>query len=120
MRRAAMAFAAITLAAFPAVARPLPATPEQKEAAFRAYTECRLARIDALDDGVSDALTIGIVVASACQNERENIAAVLTQDQKRDRVRVGVLERMNARAGSEAAALVLIRRKQKVSEGKTE
>ncbi|MCM3420552.1 hypothetical protein [Sphingopyxis alaskensis] len=99
-------------------ARESPASYAEKEAAMRAYMDCRIIRAQSLDDGISDAITIGRVVAAACQREMEQAAAVLTQGENA-RVRSMLTDRMSGRAAEDAATIVLLERKRKVEQEAT-
>lgn len=94
-----------------ASAREPEATQEEKEAAYTAYAICLRNRTAALDDGVSDAETVGRAVALGCRPEQAKIATVLSQGAKRDRVRQRTLELMQEHEGQEAAEWVLMHRR---------
>lgn len=95
------------LCASPAFARDVPATAQQRQVAIEAYVACQFSYAKTLDDGISDALTIGHAVAASCRHEMENMAAVLTKGAKRDRVRLLLTERFANRAAQEASLIVL-------------
>ncbi len=98
-----------------APAREAPATNEEKKAAALAYVQCQADQAETLDDGISDAATIGTVIANKCRTLMEEYARVMTKDQKRDRVRVMLIERMAGRAVASATEHVLYQRQQKKS-----
>lgn len=104
-----------------AIAREAPATPEERKAAAQIYTDCHVANALKLDDGVSDAGTIGEAVALTCRPEMEEFARVMTKEQKRDRVRLMLIERMGSRAANEATlALLMVRQKMKSANANAE
>lgn len=96
-------------------AREALASPAEKEAAMRAYMDCRIMRARSLDDGISDAMTIGRVVAAACRREMEQATSVLTQGENA-RVRSMLTDRMSGRATEDAATIVLLERKRKIEQ----
>lgn len=113
---AGIAFAVSAFCFGGALAREAPATNAETESAKRAYIECRIAKARSLDDGISDAMTIGRVVAAACRWEMEQVATVLTQGEN-GRVRSMLIDRMSGRAAEDAAAIVLLERKRKIEQG---
>lgn len=100
-----------------AFSREAPATQEEKDTVSGNYIACQVDNAIKLDDGVSDASTIGEVIAAKCRPEMEELARVLTKDQKRDRVRLMVIERMGSRAAQEATEAVLVVRREKKKAG---
>ncbi len=101
-------------------ARELPATDAEKDEAGHAYIACQADKAGMLDDGYSDALTIGRAVASACRSEMENLAEVLTKGSKRDRVRLLLIDRLASHAALDASVVVLLERKRRADTGSSE
>lgn len=106
-----VALASITTA----TAREAPATEVEKEAATRAYVECKIDKAKRLDDGISDAISIGAAIASACRPEMETVAGVLAKGEKRDRVRLMLIDRLANHAVEDAAAVVLLERRKRAN-----
>ncbi len=101
-------------------ARELPATDAEEDEAGRAYIACQADKAGMLDDGYSDALTIGRAIASACRSEMENLARVLAQGSKRDRVRLLLIDRLASHAAQDASVVVLLERKRRADAGSSE
>jgi hypothetical protein len=96
-----------------AAPRATPATKEEIAAAARLYEECQVDKALSLDDGISDARTVGEVIANSCRPQMESFASLMTKDQKRDRVRLMLIERMASRAVQSATETVLFVRQRK-------
>lgn len=110
----AMALSCAALSfSFSAIAREAPATAAEKDEAFRAYVACEQEKSRMLDDGYSDAMTVGGTVAFACRPEMENVAAVLAKGEKRDRVRLLLIDRLASHAAQDAATVVLLERRKR-------
>ncbi|OZA21187.1 MAG: hypothetical protein B7X90_02835 [Novosphingobium sp. 17-62-19] len=113
--------AALTVAALHlhanAGAREQPATDAEREQAGDTYIGCQIEKARRLDDGLSDAMTIGRAIAASCRTEMENLARVLAKGEKRDRVRLLVIDRLASHAAQDASVVVLLERKRRTDPG---
>lgn len=97
--------------------REQPATETEKDKAGRAYLACQADKAGRLDDGYSDAMTIGRAIAVSCRPEMETLAAVLTKGAKRDRMRLMLIDRLASHAAQDASVMVLLERKRRAEAG---
>lgn len=97
--------------------REQPATDAEKDEAGRTYLSCQADKAGRLDDGYSDAMTIGRAIAVSCRTEMEALAAVLAKGAKRDRVRLMLIDRLASHAAQDASVVVLLERKRRVEAG---
>jgi S1-C subfamily serine protease len=118
MKRIAAATLVLALCSSTAAAkRPEPATEAQTNAAGQAYIACVREAIREVDDGISDAATIGRSIAPLCLKELETYSELYSRDLSPGARRIFLsYEYMAKRAIERATAIVLIER-QKRSEG---
>lgn len=86
-----------------------PASQVTKETATRNWLTCLYERAAQLDDGVSDARTVGRSIAPSCRDQYAYMVGLYTQGEK-PTVRAIVHERLMVREIDEAADAVLRRR----------
>lgn len=84
--------------------------PGGQDAAMKALGQCFRARVVELDDGVSDAATVGAAVAPLCDGRMQEVAAAYTVG-KRRRVTDSVLANIRRSAPNWATGVVLAYRK---------
>jgi hypothetical protein len=107
----------IFLVTAPAFASEAPTVDAEWKAVALEYRECQVQKARILDDGISDALTIGQIIASACRPEMEQVAAAMSRGEKNRRVLPMVIERLASHAAEDAARMVLLERKKKSDGG---
>lgn len=81
-----------------------------EEAAAIVHFNCLANKAKEMDDGISDAATIGAVIAPSCHVELQNWASVVSRHDNK-RVKVMILERWKANATNFATRVVLDVRK---------
>lgn len=95
----------------PANARETGASVDEQHAVASVYLDCLAEQIVLLDDGVSDAMTVGRVVANACRSKREDVAAIMSKGNRR--VQRLLSDRLASHAPEDAATFVLQSRSEK-------
>lgn len=108
LRSAVFTALAVSIAT-PSIAQDTSPGEADRRAAMQAYYDCRLEKANLLDDGVSDALTIGNAVAAACRVEMELMADVLSAGEG-SRVRSMLISRLERRSAEDTAVIVLRQR----------
>jgi hypothetical protein len=83
-----------------------PASELEKGAAANAYLDCMLSQAASMDDGTSDAETIGRAIAPACRQQMGQVVAVFGQGQS-GQTRDMLYRRMISEEGTTGAAAVL-------------
>ncbi|RYG99986.1 MAG: hypothetical protein EON58_01915 [Alphaproteobacteria bacterium] len=81
-------------------------TPSDEEIALNAVVECLFAQAAELDDGVSDATTVGRAVATACNSESSRYRATFAL-QYAPGLRSSIIEAAEAKAFEPATSVVL-------------
>lgn len=107
---------AMLLAQTSAGAREQAATDGEKDAAGQSYIACQADKADRLDDGYSDAMTIGRAIAASCRPEMEALAAVLARGSS-ERMRLMLIDRLASHAPQDASVVVLLARKRRTEAG---
>ena len=108
-----MAIAVLLLLPFPVWGKEALATTAEKEAAAKALVQCRMQQAQLLDDGYSDALTIGQAVASACRIKMLILIAAITKG-KNPQVVLSLREKAEKFAIQDATKIVLLERKRRL------
>ncbi|MAH14837.1 MAG: hypothetical protein CMN65_03655 [Sphingomonadaceae bacterium] len=85
-----------------------------RDEATRAHFNCQLEQARLLDDGKSDARTIGEAVANACVSTLSTVADVLSQGESK-RFRRYLWEDLTQNANTEATGIVLMVRKKEAA-----
>jgi hypothetical protein len=103
---------------FAACSAPPPPPPPASEAAkrdsIRLYIECLINAARSIDDGVSDALTVGNAIRPTCETEYRASMILQTQHLSPE-VRARVLRDLMSDYSSQAVAAVLISRRRPTS-----
>lgn len=115
--RNAVFLAFVTNFCTPSFAKDAPATDAERKAAMQIYHDCQMEKANLIDDGVSDALTVGNAVASACLPEMNQMADVLSQGENR-RVRSMLVDRLASQAGQRASTIVMLERNRRQNAGR--
>ena len=92
-------------------AEPLSLNDAKVNAAFEAHEKCFAEQTNALDDGISEAATIGEAVAQECKLQIVRLGLAIYADTDKDATNRSVSDLL-ARSPSEAALVVLRQRKQ--------
>jgi hypothetical protein len=95
-------------------ARPLPPTDVEKSDVIHALKDCYAARATDLDDGISDAASVGGAVAAACDGPLQSTAALFTRGQNQ-RVTNELIDELRKTATQWATGVVLQLRRAKVT-----
>lgn len=84
-RVAHRAAGAIALTLGACASAPSPATEAETGSALHTYRQCLQRNAAGLDDGLTDAATVGRAIAFACQDARETALATLTRGHEPDK-----------------------------------
>ena len=93
---------------------PPPASEASKKDSIRLYIECLINAARSIDDGVSDALTVGNAIRPTCEAEYKSSIMLQTQHLSPD-VRARVLRDLMSDYSNQAIAAVLISRRRPTS-----